>query len=194
MSTKFKLKQIIRRHFMKLGLKRDEVKLVDYSLEWNEEFQQTRKAIEEHTGLAAERIEHIGSTAIKDMPAKPIIDILVGVDNLKKVDESLLRDFSKAGFLRLKVERPEEKVLAKFTNDTYQEKTHFVHLVDYQKDLWHNLLFFRDYLNANEAVKHRYMKLKQEYINNTATGLNINDYTKYKEDFVKNIFSIRNNN
>lgn len=179
---------------MKLGLKRDEVKLVDYSLEWNEEFQQTRKAIEERTGLAAERIEHIGSTAIKDMPAKPIIDILVGVDNLKKVDESLLRDFSKAGFLRLKVERPEEKVLAKFTDDTYQKKTHFVHLVDYQKDLWHNLLFFRDYLNANEAVKHRCMKLKQEYINNTATGLNINDYTKYKEDFVKNIFNIRNNN
>ncbi|GEL03904.1 GrpB family protein [Rummeliibacillus stabekisii] len=179
---------------MKLGLKRDEIKLVDYSLEWNEEFQQTRKAIEEQTGLAAERIEHIGSTAIKDMPAKPIIDILVGVDNLKKVDESLLRDFSKVGFLRLKVERPEEKVLAKFTDDTYQEKTHFIHLVDYQKDLWNNLLFFRDYLNANEEVKHRYMKLKQEYINNTATGLNINDYTKYKEDFVKNILSIRNNN
>ncbi|UQW98602.1 GrpB family protein [Rummeliibacillus sp. G93] len=179
---------------MKLGLKRDEIKLVDYSLEWNEEFQQTRKAIEEQTGLAAERIEHIGSTAIKDMPAKPIIDILVGVDNLKKVDESLLRDFSKVGFLRLKVERPEEKVLAKFTDDTYQEKTHFIHLVNYQKDLWNNLLFFRDYLNTNEEVKHRYMKLKQEYINNTATGLNINDYTKYKEDFVKNILSIRNNN
>src|SRR5690606_17169882 len=124
------------------------------------------------------------------MSAKPIIDIIAGVDDLQKVDKPLLKSFSKAGFLRLKVERPGEIVLAKFIDDTYKEKTHFIHLVEYQKELWNNLIFFRDYLNTNEDAKTQYLDIKLGYLKDSTKG--IKEYTDFKEEFVKGIFAKRN--
>lgn len=143
----------------------------------------------EYTNLEDYRIEHIGSTAIKGMSAKPLIDIVVGVDDLQKVDKPLLKSFSKAGFLRLKVERPGEIVLAKFADDTYKVKTHFIHLVEYGEEIWNNLIFFRDHLNSNEDAKKQYLEIKLEYLKTSSTG--VNEYTDFKEKFVKEIFEKR---
>src|SRR5699024_12871693 len=96
--------------------------------------------------ITKSNIEHIGSTYIKDMMDKPIIDIVIGVNDITNIERNDFRGLKKTGFLRRKVERPNEIVLAKFTDDTYKEKTHFIHLVDYNKDLWKNFIFFRDYL------------------------------------------------
>ncbi|USK54529.1 GrpB family protein [Cytobacillus solani] len=174
---------------MELGLKSDEVRLVDYTPEWKKEFIRVKKELIENTNLEENRIEHIGSTAIKGMSAKPIIDILVGVDDLSKVDKPLFKDFYRAGFLRLKVERPGEIVLAKFTDDTYEVKTHYIHLVEYHKELWNNLIFFRDYLISDETAKKRYLEVKKEYLKKSSTG--VNEYTDFKGEFVKSIFKKR---
>jgi len=176
---------------VKLGLKSDEVRLVDYTSKWNEEFIRIKKEIIQHTNLDESRIGHIGSTAIIGMSAKPIIDILVGIDELSKIDKPLYKDFYQAGFLRLKVERPGEIVLAKFTDDTYEEKTHYIHLVEYRKEIWNNLIFFRDYLNSNETAREQYLEIKLEYLNQSSTG--VNEYTNFKEAFVKSIFKKRIN-
>jgi GrpB-like predicted nucleotidyltransferase (UPF0157 family) len=181
----------LRGDTLKLGLKRDEVRLEDFTSEWIEEFISVKKEIEENTNLEEYRIEHIGSTAIKGMSAKPIIDILVGVDELSKVEKHLFKDFSKMDFLRLKVERPGEIVLAKFTDDTYEEKTHFIHLVEYKKELWNNLVFFRDYLNSNETARKEYLDVKMGFLKNSSAG--VKEYTDFKEEFVKSIFNKRNN-
>src|SRR5690625_5086740 len=109
-------------YFVRLGLEHNEVRIVNYTSEWNAEFERVKKGLIESTGLEDKRFKHIGSTAIKDMPAKPVIDILVGVDDLDSIEKSLFQSFRKEGFLRLKVERPGEIVLAKFTDDTYQVK------------------------------------------------------------------------
>src|SRR5699024_7985009 len=130
--------------------------------------------------------EHIGSTSIKDMMAKPIIDIVIGVNDITNIDRNVFRGLKKTGFLRLKVERPNEIVLAKFTDDTYKEKTHCINLVDYNKDLWKNFIFFRDYLNANEVVRKKYEKLKIEFLEKKRGG--IEEYTDYKEQYIQNIY------
>ena len=171
---------------MKLGLKQDEVKVVEYTPEWHEEFIRVKKELAEYAELDEKRIEHIGSTAIKGMSAKPILDIAVGIDDLNLVDKEFLKAFQKAGFLRLKVERPGEIVLAKFMDETYQVKTHFIHLVEFQKELWHKLIFFRDYLNADEAARTEYLEIKLAYLKNFSTG--IKGYTDCKEAFVKGIY------
>src|SRR5699024_12434139 len=93
------------------------------------------------------------STAIKGMAAKPILDLMVGEDKIEDVDESIIKRLKKIGFLRLRVHRQSEIVLAKFTDDTYEEKTHCIHLVDYIKELWKNYIFFRDYLNKMKKQK-----------------------------------------
>lgn len=174
---------------MELGLKSDEVRLVDYTSAWNDEFIRVKKEIKEYTNLEEYRIEHIGSTAIKGMSAKPIIDIIVGIEDLSKIDKLLFLNFNRAGFLRLKVERPEEIVLAKFTDDTYKEKTHYIHLVEYQKELWNNLIFFRDFLNSDETARKKYLEVKLEYLKMSSTG--IKEYTEFKEEFVKSIYMKR---
>lgn len=156
---------------MKLGLGLNEVRIIDYNSGWKAEFERVKKNFMESTGLEGKRIEHIGSTAIKDMQAKPIIDLLVGVDNLASVDKPLLYSFKKSGFLRLKVERPGEIVLAKFEDDSYQVKTHFIHLVEYQKPLWKNLIFFRDYLNNNEYARNQYLNIKEEFLKSHSEGI-----------------------
>ncbi|MCJ1778262.1 GrpB family protein [Mammaliicoccus sciuri] len=172
---------------MQLGLKNDEIRLEKYTDKWHDEFIKIKKELLKHTQLEECRIEHIGSTSIQGMSAKPIIDIVIGVDNLKAVDEELFNSFRKAEILRLRVEKPNEIVLAKFTDETYQVKTHFIHLVEYQQEIWNNLIFFRDYLNSNEEARKEYLDIKTSYLKNTSSG--IKEYTDFKEDFVKNIYN-----
>ncbi len=174
---------------LKLGLTRDEVKLVPYDVEWKSEFDLVKQEIRNHTNIDGDNIQHIGSTAIVGIMAKPILDIVVGIDDIRNVEEIIITGFKKAGFLRLSVERPSEVVFAKFADDTYEVKTHFVHLVEYDKELWNNLIFFKNYLNLNENVRREYLNLKLDYVQNNSSG--IGQYTDHKEEFVKRIFAKR---
>ncbi|SOC37378.1 GrpB family protein [Ureibacillus acetophenoni] len=175
---------------MKLGLLREEVRLVEYSIdEWKNEFLKVKQEILNFTAFEENQIEHIGSTAIKEMPAKPIIDLVIGVDDLATVDQSIYQGLKQAGFLRLRVQRPNEIILAKFTDETYQIKTHYVHLVDYNQELWNNLIFFRDYLNTDETARNQYKKIKLKFIEEVNSG--IVEYTDYKEQFVREVYSKR---
>ncbi|WP_026906427.1 GrpB family protein [Paucisalibacillus globulus] len=176
---------------MKLGLKRDEVMLVPYTDEWEKEFQRVKKEIQENVNLDETRIEHIGSTSIVNMDAKPILDIVVGLDDITNFDNTIIIGLQKVGFLRLKVERPNEIVFAKFVDDTYEEKTHYIHLVDFGNELWNNLIFFRDYLNSNESAREEYKNLKADFIRNKQGG--IKEYTDNKEKFVNEIYGKRKN-
>ena len=174
---------------MELGLKRDEIRLEAHNIEWQKEFHRVKQDIQKLTSIQENRIEHIGSTAIKDMVAKPILDLVVGVDDINNVDNAILQGLKDAGFFRLRVQRPNEIVLAKFTDESFEEKTHFIHLVEYNKDLWKNLIFFRDYLNSNGEAREQYKNLKLAFLKNNNSG--INEYTDYKEQFVKGIYKKR---
>lgn len=171
---------------MKLGLTRDEVRLEDFTSAWSKEFDRVKMEIMENVDLEAKRIEHIGSTAIKDMPAKPIIDIVIGIDDVHHVEESVVLGLKESGFLQLRVERPEEVIFAKFTDDTFQVKAHYVHLVSYQKELWRNFIFFRDHLNALQEARAAYEEIKRGYVQHSMNG--INEYTDHKEAFVKAVY------
>lgn len=174
---------------MKLGLKNDEVRLETYDPDWKQEFERVKHNIMTFIGLSENRIEHIGSTAIEGMLSKPIIDILIGVDDLEDVEKPVIEGLKKAGFLRLKVKRPGEIVFAKFPDETYKWKSHYIHLTNYNSELWKNLIFFRDYLNSNEYERDKYAKLKLEYLKHSSVG--IKEYTDFKEEFVLEIFGRR---
>lgn len=88
-------------------------------------------------------------------------------------------------YYSLKVDRPNEIVLAKFLDNTYQNKTHFTHLVEYKEELWNDLIFFRDYLNDNKSARDRYLDIKKSYADKNSIG--INEYTSFKESFVKEV-------
>lgn len=170
-------------------MRNDEVVLVTYDKAWAKEFEQAKEALLCVTNLLSEQIEHIGSTSIQGMRAKPIIDLLIGVEDLTCLEKAFFKNLSKVGFHRLRVERPDEIVCAKFTDDTFQTKTHFIHLVQYKGQKWQELLFFRDFLRANAEAKKQYEQLKLSFFE---TGLHgIAAYTDYKEGFVKSILAKR---
>jgi len=69
---------------MKLGLKRDEIKLVPYTEDFHQEFCIVKEEILAAVPIDENRIEHIGSTAIRGIVSKPIVDIAMGIDDLQK--------------------------------------------------------------------------------------------------------------
>lgn len=174
---------------MELGLERNKVKLVPYDKDWKKEFEKIKEIIHNSTGIENDKIEHIGSTAIKNIMAKPLIDILVGVENISCIDPDLIKKLKQIGFYKLKVEMQNEIVFAKFTDDTFNKKTHFIHLVNYDGEIWKNLIFFRDYLNYDESSREAYENIKKKFVEIQSVG--IEEYTDSKEEFVKYIFSKR---
>ena len=65
----------------------DQIILQPYSEEWGNLFSSIAKKIREELGEAAIRIDHIGSTSISGLAAKPIIDIQISVKSLDNIDE-----------------------------------------------------------------------------------------------------------
>lgn len=171
---------------MELGLKKDEVKIVPYNAQWTCEFERIKESMLRVLDVKENQIEHIGSTAIKGIKAKPIIDILLGMEDLADINRNIEKALQSIGFYRLRVERENEVVFAKFADEGFETKTHFIHAVTLNGQLWKNLIFFRDYLNENEEEKKTYENVKEAYVQHRSTG--INDYTNFKEEFVQRIF------
>lgn len=170
---------------MNLGLGKNEVRLVPHNKGWTNEFNLVKDRLVKQTLLEEHQVKHIGSTAIKDIIAKPIVDILVGIESIQEDTSLLEKELRTCGFYRLQVERSGEIVFAKFTDKTFKVKTHFIHLTDLDGALWKNFLFFRDYLNEYRDARSEYEAIKLNYVKNKNEG--VIDYTDAKEDFVRMI-------
>jgi len=69
-----------------LGLERGVLRLVPYREEWTEFYRQESQRIRQAIGTYIRDIQHVGSTAVPGMSAKPIIDIAVAVDCLNEAE------------------------------------------------------------------------------------------------------------
>lgn len=175
-----------------LGLKRNEVRLFDFTTKWEEEFQKTKENILQVIEIPEEAIQHIGSTSIKGMKAKPIIDILMGVDNLSEISEEGYVKLKSIGFYPLQVEMENEIVLAKFTDQTFEVKTHYIHLTTFQGRQWKEFIHFKERLQQDPTLRREYIRIKEQYISGNSEG--IKEYTKHKEGFVKKVIETNRNN
>nr|WP_172481063.1 GrpB family protein [Sporosarcina pasteurii] len=92
------------------------------------------------------------------------------------------------GFYRLRVELEDEIVLARFTDKTFDVKTHIIHLVDYQGKKWNDFIDFRNKLNASKPLREEYESIKLSFIENKSGDMN--DYTNYKEQFVLGVLAM----
>lgn len=70
-----------------LGVRRGTVVLVSYDPEWEQQFEEKKMLLLETFDTRIKAIEHIGSTAIPSIPAKPVIDINVAVESLDDIDD-----------------------------------------------------------------------------------------------------------
>lgn len=105
-------------------------------------------------------IEHFGSTAIPGMPAKPVIDILVGVESMALAD-ALTTPLLAAAYTTSAAFNASLTDRRWFMRWSAGRRTHHLHVVVYKGDAWFSRLQFRDALRANNALAKRYAALKQ---------------------------------
>jgi GrpB-like predicted nucleotidyltransferase (UPF0157 family) len=72
-----------------------------------------------------------------------------------------------------------------FQKDKNGIRTHQIHMVSFHSDFWDRLLFFRDQLRNNPAIRKQYQKLKIELSKRPWNS--VNDYANAKTDFIKSI-------
>lgn len=143
---------------MSIGMKRGTVYLESHRVEWETAAAETIRIIKSVLQDDVIDVQHVGSTSIKAIPAKPIIDIAVGAADHEAV--LLKKDKLEAENIIFRFEeRPGQFlfVMGDFENDT---RTHHIHVVKYGSAEWENYLNFRDYLNFNKAAVEEYAALK----------------------------------
>lgn len=162
------------------GLKRGTVELHTHERRWEQVAEQTILQLRTLLGDVAEDIQHVGSTAIWRIRAKPILDIAVAVRDLSAV-MALLPRLEAAGFHAAQSE--EDGILLVCGDFEHDTRTHHIHVVPAGSERWLNYLAFRDYLNASAAAAERYERVKlallEQHRDDRAA------YTAGKENFIR---------
>jgi GrpB-like predicted nucleotidyltransferase (UPF0157 family) len=132
-------------------------------------------------------IEHIGSTAVPGLSAKPIIDIYIGVTSIHEAQKAI-EPIKKLGYQFWEDNPNTEKMFFVKGMPPFGEKrTHHIHIVEHNGNYWRTRILFRDYLRShtNEARKYAKLKLKlmKEYV------LDREAYTDAKSEFVNSVLA-----
>jgi GrpB-like predicted nucleotidyltransferase (UPF0157 family) len=163
------------------------IEVVPYNPEWPRMFQEEKVHLE--SVLPRElitRIDHFGSTAVPGLPAKPVIDILVGVTSLHETKERIVPILEAGGyeyFWRPAFGDDTPPFYAWFIKrDDAGARLAHIHMVEPSSDFWVRLLF-RDYLIAHPNVAKAYASLKHRL--ETEHSENRRAYTEAKGDFIR---------
>ncbi len=163
----------------------ERVELSSYNEEWEEIFLAEKDLIAKH--LSDIHIEHIGSTSVKGMVAKPIIDIMIGVQSYPPPSQ-IITTLEQLGYYNFG-ENDRENGRLYFAKRGLHNFN--VHVVQYQGVLWRNNILFREYLKAHADEAQQYCDLKKEIINKGNTKLL--SYSRGKEKFISQIIKKLNN-
>lgn len=169
----------------RLGLKRGTVGLVDYQTSWKCAYDFLHDLIAEELASSKIAIEHIGSTAIPGVWAKPIVDILLVFERGQDFS-SETRALEKIGFLAKGEYGMFERHFFTFYN--MDETFDYVHIHAFPKGNKHieQLLSFRNKLKDSPKLVQEYTALKKDLL---TKGVSRKDYPAAKNTFVKNILA-----
>lgn len=153
------------------------VKLEPYASEWKNEFEIEKEKLLFILNGNVIDIQHTGSTSIEGSYAKPVIDILIGVESLDN-GKDLIPILIKKGYI-YKFNVPGEIYFKKQNNGL---TTHHIHIAPIGGQVWKNQIIFRDYLRLHPEKLQEYIELKQRLAMEFAD--NRDEYSKGKEEFI----------
>lgn len=138
-----------------LGLASDKVSLACAHDDWAAAYERERAGIVAALGDQILDIQHVGSTSIPNVPAKPILDILIGVRDFD--DASVcVGPMTAIGYTY----RGENGIPRRHYFVKGDPRTHHVHLVEIHSDTWRVTLRFRDLLRRDPALASEYAREK----------------------------------
>lgn len=163
------------------------VRIVDYDPRWSVLFEKERRQIEEVIEHNVVRIEHIGSTAVHGLGAKPIIDIMVSVNRLSDAEKCIepLESIGYEYVPEYEVSIPERRYFHK--GHPPKEQHYHLHMVELTSDFWRKHLLFRDFLRTHPKVAQEYYELKKRLA--VEYGSNREGYTNTKTSFIESVIT-----
>lgn len=164
------------------------IRVVPFNPGWSEQYRAAETALRAVACDNVLAIEHIGSTAVPDLPAKPVIDIMIGVRSLAIADDHCVNTIESIGYT-YRPHTENEMPYRRFFRwmDAAGNRTHHLHLVAMTHDFWQSHLLFRDYLRAHPADRDAYGDLKLSLA--ARTWQTRGDYTDAKADLIQEILS-----
>ena len=166
-----------------LGLPKGIVKLEPHTEQWQQLFAEEAARVREVVGEYILAIEHVGSTSISRIAAKPIIDMAAAVE--RSADgERCIAPLENIGYEY----RGEHGIAGRFYFVKGEPRTHHLHMVTADSDFWRSHLAFRDYLRENPAMAKEYESLKLELARKY--GDDREAYQRGKTNFIENILKV----
>lgn len=159
-----------------------QVEVVPYDPDWTRAFQAEADKLGRILGQQVAAIHHIGSTSIPHLSAKPIVDLLVVVHDIEKVD-AFNEEMRQLGYLP----KGENGIPGRryFIKGDEIHRTHHIHIFQAGHPDIARHLNFRDYLIAHPDDAQAYGRLKQELACRFPTD--IDSYIAGKDEFLKEI-------
>ena len=156
------------------------IRLVPYDPSWPDRFAEEREALEEAIGTwTVGGIHHIGSTAVPGLDAKPIIDILIGVESLE-ASRTCFGPLAKLGYVYAPYRVDE---MHWFCKPHPSRRTHHLHLIPSDSARFHDELAFRDRLRSDSKLAAEYAELKHRLAAEFKDDREA--YTDAKEEFIR---------
>ena len=161
------------------------MRVVDHDPSWAALGAEVCRQVTQAGGDLLVDAQHVGSTAVPDLPAKPILDIAAAVAGPDAVPP-LIRRLTEAEYI-YRSDGGDEGGHLFVRESSHEERTVHLHVVERDGVQWRNYLRFRDTLRENAAVREQYAKLKRELAKRFA-----NDRKSYgdgKDDFIRGILT-----
>ena len=153
-----------------------------YQKEWVEEYIKEKKFCS-LLGQEIIAVEHIGSTAVEGLGAKPLIDMMIGVTELQ-IAEKWIEVLSEIGYEYV----PKDATNWRFRKGKWRAGTHHLHIYIYNSDEWRNNILFRDFLISHEWARKEYRELKERLA--ITYAFDRVSYTKAKAPFIRKILEL----
>ncbi len=163
-----------------IGLPKGTVKLVAHSAGWRELFEAEKTLLRSVIGKLALEVEHIGSTSVCGLEAKPIIDMAVAVREILEAAECVA-PLEGVGY----VYRGENGIPGRHYFRKGDPTLYHLHMVELSSEFWRAHLLFRDYLRGHQEVAAEYGKLKRELA--MRYPFNREAYTEGKAAFIEGV-------
>lgn len=165
------------------GVKRHHVRLLPHNPDWSREFDTVKALIQRQWGDNILDIQHVGSTAIPTICAKPILDVAVHLRSISDMNPSLLEQ-NGYNYCGIQHEDPLYHLFVLRGSDEFSLQ--HIHCYDKASPGFHQLVGFRDYLNTHPETADKYAELKQklakEYPEDRVS------YTDGKHDFILSVY------
>jgi GrpB-like predicted nucleotidyltransferase (UPF0157 family) len=156
------------------------VSVVPYDADWPARYRREAEALSAALGGAALGVEHIGSTSIPGLSAKPTIDIMVGAENLD-LSDAVMAAMEHLGYeYRGEMGVPGRRY---FRKGPRYPRDFNAHIVIQNDPLWRDCLGFRDYLREHPERAKEYAELKMRVLA-APDGSLIANYGAAKEPFI----------